>query len=288
MKIAVLGPVTKDYVTIDGDSQMQIGGIPYYVALTLKNLGVEEVVSYITFNKDDEGWVKDNFAGMDIRHMPVEKTLESYLEYSSSNPDVRKHEIKCYPNTINPSDELIDELDRFDYIILAPLFHDNISFELFVKLKHKNLVLGNFGMFTYGEGGKFVRKNPENLIRVLPYLQYLFLDNNEAIFVSGKRTIFESADFFKENGLANLIITEGSKGSHVFSGNEYYKIPAFVPEAVVDPTGAGDTYLAAFVRSIEMYNDPEKQGLFASMVASISLEKRGAFDSNLEDVLKRF
>jgi len=287
MKIAVLGPVCKDFIKIDDKLNIQLGGIPYYVGVALKNLDIEEVVVYATFGKNDKDWILENFKGVHVEPILFENTLESHSEYSSENPDVRRNFIQYYPNSIQANDQFLQELERFDWILLSPLFQDNIPFELFSKLKHKNLAHGNFGMFTYGENGKFVRKNPENLIKVLPFLQYLFLDKNEAAFVSGKSTIEESAEFFHACGLPNSIITDGSQGSHVFIGEKYFKIPAFKPEKMVDPTGAGDTYMAAFIMATELFDNPEKQGQFAAMVATISLEKRGAFDSNMKEVLGR-
>jgi len=287
MKIAVLGPIAKDFTTVDGKLSIHIGGIPYYVAVALKNLGVNYVVAYVTASKEDKKWLTKNFEGVKVKHLPAGKTLESHMEYSTSNPDERKQVIKCYPNTIELTISLIKELNAFDYIILGPLFHDNIPLELFSKLKDKNLIHGNFGMFTYGEKGKFIKKHPENLVKVLPFLKYLFLDKNEAEFVSGKKGIKASAKFFQEHGLINMIITEGSKGSHLFIGKKYYKIPAFPSKRLIDPTGAGDTYLAAFVRATELFNDPKEQGKFAAMVATMSLEKKGAFNSKKEEVIKR-
>ncbi|MFA5886727.1 MAG: carbohydrate kinase family protein [Patescibacteria group bacterium] len=287
MKIAVLGPVAKDCIKIDNNLSMQIGGIPYYVAVALKSLGVEKVKPYVTCGSEDTAWVKENFSDIDIECLPAEKTLESDLEYSSDNPDIRKDIIKSYPNTIEPNDRLLKELEEFDYIIFGPLFHDDISRELFIKLKHKNLVLGNFGMFTYGESGKFVRKNPENLIEVLPFLKYLFLDKGEAEFVSGENNVNDAARYLQAHGLIDMIITEGSKGSHLFLENNYYKIPAFLPDKIVDPTGAGDTYLAAFIRALELFDDPVDRGRFAAMVATMSLEEKGAFRSSVKNVLAR-
>jgi len=287
MRAAVLGPVCRDLTTIDGLQTLHIGGIPYYVALALRNLGESDVTAYVTASEADSEWVKACLSGVEVKHIPVEKTLESILEYSSKNPDVRTHHIDAYPNTILPTGELIAELENFDYVIFGPLFHDNIPLEFFTRLKHKNLVLGNFGMFTYGEKGEFVRKSPENIVQVLPFLRYLFLDRSEAEFVSGKTDLHEVGKFFRERGLQNMIVTEGSKGSHLFIGGEYYKIPAFTPERIVDPTGAGDTYLAAFIRATELFTNPGQQGRFAAVVATMSLEKVGAFAEGLGDVLKR-
>lgn len=287
MKIAVLGPIAKDNVKVDNNLSTQIGGIPYYIAVALKSLEIEKITPYITCGAEDSQWVRDNFDGLDVKCLLVEKTLESNLEYSSNNPDERKHLIYCYPNTIEASPKLLKELENYDYIILGPLFHDNIPFDLFTKLKHKNLVLGNFGMFTYGENGKFVRKNPENLVNVIPFLKYLFLDRGEAEFVSKNSTVDGAAKFFQNYGLSNIIITEGSKGSHLFLGKKYYQIPAFKPLSIVDPTGAGDTYLASFVRALGLFDNPYEQGRFAAMVATMSLENAGAFRKNINEVLAR-
>lgn len=287
MKIAVLGPIAKDYIEVDDQVITQIGGIPYYVGVALQSLGVEKIVPYVTCCSNDNNWVKENFFGLDVICLPAEKTLESQIKYSSSNPDVREHVIKCYNNTIKATLELLAELEEYDYIIFGPLFHDNISLELFEKLKHKNLVLGNFGLFTHGENDQFVRKNPENLIKVLSYLKYLFLDRSEAEYVSGKEGINEAANYLQFHGLVNMIITEGSKGSHLFIGKDYYQIPAFPPQRLVDTTGAGDTYLAAFIKSLELFDDPQKQGRFAAMIATMSLETKGAFRGNIKDVMNK-
>jgi len=287
MRVAVLGPIAKDCVKIDNNLSFQIGGIPYYIATALKSLSIEKITPYITCGPEDNQWVKDSFGDVEVKCLPAEKTLEAILEYSPNNPDERQHLIKYYSNIIEPSRELLKELEDYDYIIFGPLFHDNIPFDLFCQLKHKKLVLGNFGIFTYEENGKFVRKNPENLLKVSPFLKYLFLDKNEAEFVSGKKTINEAAEYFQDQGITNLIITDGSNGSHLFLEKKYYQIPAFKPLKVVDPTGAGDTYLAAFIKSLELFNNPEEQGRFAAMVATISLEEKGAFKKSLQDVLNR-
>ncbi|HRY82461.1 MAG TPA: PfkB family carbohydrate kinase [Candidatus Moranbacteria bacterium] len=287
MKIAILGPVCKDYIKVDNETKAQIGSIVYYTGVALKNLGVQ-VTAFATFNEKDNDWIVKHFEGVQVRHISDDRTLEVQHKLSRANPDVRINKIKvCAKGVIKPDSKLISELDNFDVIILAPLLDTNIPFELVEKLKHKKIVYGNFGIFTACENGNWVAKYPEKLIQILPYLQYVFLDVNEAVFVSDKKDIYEIASFFHKKGLKNLILTEGSKGSHVFSGEKYYKIPAFSPNKLIDPTGAGDNYVAGFIKALDLFDDPEKQGRFAAMVATISLEKRGTFDLATKDVLER-
>jgi sugar/nucleoside kinase (ribokinase family) len=287
MKIAILGPIAKDYVEVDDKISVNIGGIPYYIASALSALGLKNIVAYITCGVEDYNWAKSNFIKIETKCLPATKTLEAKLIYSSKNPDVRQHIIECYPNTIIPTPELITELENYDYVIFGPLFHDNIPEEFFTNLKKPALILGNFGLFTYGENGQLVRRHPENLLKILPFLKYLFLDRSEAEFVSGQGNVKDAAKFLQDHGLVNVIVTEGSKGSHVFINGRYYKIPAFAPKQLVNPTGAGDTYEAAFIRSLELFSDPNEQGQFAAMVATMSLEKHGAFSESLEAVIQR-
>jgi sugar/nucleoside kinase (ribokinase family) len=54
-----------------------------------------------------------------------------------------------------------------------------------------------------------------------------------------------------------------------------------------DPKGVGDACLAASIRSLELFDTVEERGAFAAMVATISIEKHGAFDASLDDVLHR-
>lgn len=287
MKVAVLGPIAKDYITIDDKESVHIGSPVYYICTALKNLGVGEIDAYASYGKDDEAWVKERLKGINVHDFFAKKTLHGNLVYKSDNPDVRTHILFDYNNVIELTEELLAELEKFNYIIFGPLLSHHIPSEFYEKLKHKNLVYGNFGAFTYLEDGKKVCKHPENLIKILPYIKYLFLDNNEAMFASGKKTIKEAGEFFIKHGLENAAITEGSKGSHLFIGDKYFKILAFPPKKLVDPTGAGDTYLAAYIRAIELFKSHEERGRFAAMVATMSLERRGAFDGSLKEVLKR-
>ena len=94
----------------------------------------------MTFGEKDKNWVQDNFSGIDFVHIPTKETLEFSRSYKSDQPDTcLPVDIKHVPNIISPDARLFEQLEKFDYIILVPLFNDNIPAEFFAKLKHKNL-----------------------------------------------------------------------------------------------------------------------------------------------------
>jgi 2-dehydro-3-deoxygluconokinase len=53
-------------------------------------------------------------------------------------------------------------------------------------------------------------------------------------------------------------------------------IPPFVPEAVVDATGAGDAFDGAFLHGLVSGLSPEEAARLAAVCAALSLRKRGA------------
>ena len=79
-----------------------------------------------------------------------------------------------------------------------------------------------------------------------------------------------------------MIITRGSSGSLIYSKNldEIYKIPAFKPQKIEDPTGLGDTYMAAYAALRLEGENPKKCGVFAAAAASLKLENKSAFKGN--------
>ena len=91
-----------------------------------------------------------------------------------------------------------------------------------------------------------------------------------------KDSLDESVKFLQKNGVRNVVATKGSKGSSVFIGDKRYDIKPCPAKEVIDPTGAGDTFLAAFIVGLNKYSDYEKAGNFASKIATKNIEKKGA------------
>lgn len=72
-----------------------------------------------------------------------------------------------------------------------------------------------------------------------------------------------------------LVLTEGERGSHVYFGSKQWHIPAYITEKVVDPTGAGDAFAAAFLVKWSEGAGPYQAARFANIVASLVVEGKG-------------
>jgi adenosine kinase len=72
-----------------------------------------------------------------------------------------------------------------------------------------------------------------------------------------------------------LIVTQGAKGSVIYSGGKEIHIPAAKPAAVIDPTGCGDAYRAGLLHGLLHGLDWETTGRIASLLGAIKIEQRG-------------
>lgn len=83
------------------------------------------------------------------------------------------------------------------------------------------------------------------------------------------------ADYFRDKGVKNTIVTLGSEGSFYSSANTQLKINAY-PVETIDTTGAGDSYCGAFAFSLAQSNEIKKSLDFANLVSSITTTKKGS------------
>ncbi|MGO8687586.1 MAG: carbohydrate kinase family protein [Candidatus Dormibacteria bacterium] len=72
-----------------------------------------------------------------------------------------------------------------------------------------------------------------------------------------------------------VALTQGARGSQLHAGDEVVTVPAVPPRRVVDPTGAGDAYLAGLLAGLRRGLDLAAAGRMASLAATYAVEHQG-------------
>jgi len=112
-------------------------------------------------------------------------------------------------------------------------------------------------------------------------------NEHEAETLTGVEAPFSSARLLTEWGAKIGIVTLAERGSIVYKGRNFLKIPAYKTTAK-DPTGAGDTYAGAFIKRYLDGGNLLQIALFASAAASIKVEYTGPdFPLDNDEVNKR-
>lgn len=286
MRVAVIGPICKDNNIIGKDIFEQIGGVTHYTGNALSFLGASVSIYGSSAFKRSE--LKKYLVCDEFIQIHSKNTINFINEYMEQDPDVRIQRVNDFENNAIFFNDL-KNISKFDYIILGPLIHDNIPKKTIKQLSRikPKIVLATQGMIRYIKNTQIVWKHPENVIDILHCIDFLFLDENELRFITGIEDISSSINFLVKKGVKNIIITQGKKGSKLYMKNKEYKINSFPPNRLVDVTGAGDSYMAGFIKALELFDDPQKQGEFAAMTATISIEEKGPFHYTVKEVYNR-
>ena len=121
---------------------------------------------------------------------------------------------------------------------------------------------------------------PEALARTLSRVDVLVINDEEARQLSGEANLVRAARAVRAMGPETLIIKKGEHGALLFCGDDVFSAPAYPLENVVDPTGAGDTFLGGFAGHLARCGarDPETMRqavVVGSALASFVVEAFG-------------
>jgi hypothetical protein len=93
-------------------------------------------------------------------------------------------------------------------------------------------------------------------------------------------TIIKLAKVLQQHGALNVLVTRGSRGSTLLTqSGRIIQQPAILVDTVVDETGAGDCFRAAFCVALSEGKELEECLQFASAAGACSVEVNGAVPS---------
>ncbi len=289
--ITLIGPVTNDTIIKNNSTYKSVGGAVYYQSSVLEHLQIN-TNAIITLAKKDEELL--NTFSKNIKLFPIftDETIKFQNIYPDNNPNHRIQKAHIPHNPIEVKDIVHLDLRDCDAILLGPLCPHDIpveTIEYLSKLKIP-IYLGAQGYLRHLKHDEIVLRPWTQFQKFLKFIKILFMDENESATILGKQlSIDDVAKTLASFGPEEVIITQGSKGSTVYSKKlgKTYKIPAFSPKKIEDPTGLGDTYMAAYAaRKLEI-EDPKMCGIFASAASVIKLENKGAFKGNIKLIHER-
>ncbi len=166
-----------------------------------------------------------------------------------------------------------------DWILFGPILRElDLDYVRMVKAKSAaKIFVDPQGFIRSGSAGR-IEHSKTNEIEEIASLSDVFKPNEmECKVLTGidPRVDYETpARLIKSWGAGLVILTLAEQGSVIYDGNEFYRIPPYVTDAL-DSTGAGDTYAAGMIYALENGYDYFEAGCFAGSVSSIMIENCG-------------
>ena len=300
--IALVGHVAEDVlILLDGSHHESIGGLVSYASAALYPFDVKTgLVSSV--GRDFPDRYEDYFRSKNVDLLGLHKDSDYTTQGVLKQIDLKNREyyVKHMARKIVPEDIPEEYLgaslfyfgpvNGYSYAEDGKKQHDEIPPQT-VKYVAENsdaLIMLDAQGYTRVKDlqGKNHNTTWDDKNEFYPYIDILKInDVPEASMLSGgycdpikaaTKIYSDLSDVRDRSGEPIVIVTMGKKGSLVVVNNTVCRIPSAVPDRVVDPTGAGDTYGAAFVHYYLRTQDVIYSATMATVAASYIIECVGS------------
>ena len=284
--ICTIGHITLDKVVTAQSVKYMPGGTSFYFSKALRQFDVNYVLVTALAEKENHIVSALRDENIEVFSQPSEHTV--YFEnIYSANQDHREQNVlhKAAPFT---TDQMPDIESRVFH--LGPLLSDDITVDLIESLDAKGTVsLDIQGFLRYVKDQKVLYKDWADKKEALQHVSILKANEFEMEVVTGTSDVRKGAEYLAGLGVKEVIITLGSKGSLIYKNNDFFKIPAFKPTAIVDATGCGDTYMAGYLTKRIQGAGVQEAGEFGAAMATLKIQSSGPFSGSpamVEEVLQ--
>ncbi|WP_257670060.1 PfkB family carbohydrate kinase [Parapedobacter tibetensis] len=279
--ICCIGHVTKDRVITPNASAHMPGGTAHYFSNALAQLDV--TFSLITSLATHDRFLLDDTSQRvpSITIIPTKRTHYFENRYSD-NPDHRTQRVLSQSDPFYLS--ALPDLEASIYHF-GPLLAQDIPVDMIKAASEKGIVsLDIQGYLREVRAGKVYYTDWKDKYDVLPYIDILKANYEEARILTGRKKLKDSMKALADWGVKEAIITLGSNGSIIYSNGIYHCIPAYSPQNALDATGCGDTYMAGYLYQKIKGASIQEAGVFGAAMATLKIDRYGPFIGNENDV----
>lgn len=277
-------------LTLIEKTELHIGGCATNTGIVLKKLGVDVAIVGKVGN--------DNLGKFIINKLKEEGIDTTQIKISDNSTTsgtavlVHSDGERSFIHSIGANSEFtIQDID-FEYLKNFQILHI-AGPHLMLKFRGEQLACTfkkakEFGLITcldtvWDPTDQWLSPIEESL----SYVDYILPSIEEARMITKKQEKEEIADFFLSKGVKNVCLKMGENGSYIKNTKESYYFPALKIN-VVDTTGAGDGYVAGFIKGLTEKFSFKKCGLLANLVGAKITTQIGATSGikNWEELLE--
>ena len=276
-KTLIVGTVAYDEIeTVKGNSGKVLGGAGTYIALSCSHFkSNSSVVSVVGGDFEKKYLALLESKGVDISAIEIIKNGKTFYWKGKYHKDWNKRDTLATELNVladfNP--KVPEEFKRPDVLILGNL-HPIVQGAVLNQLSKKPTAIildtMNFWMDTA----------LEDLTKIIKRVNVVVINDEEAMQLSGKETLFSAAEEILKLGPKYVVIKKGEHGAMLFGEDQFFISPAYPVKNVVDPTGAGDSFaggLGGYLsEKSELSFENLKNGIvYGTIIASFCVESFG-------------
>jgi sugar/nucleoside kinase (ribokinase family) len=276
MSLTVVGSVAFDAVeTPFGKRERMLGGAATHFSLSASNFTDVRMVGVVgndfTENEFDLLHSK-NINTDDVERVANGKTFfwRGRYDFDLNTAHTLDTQLNVF-ETFQP--KLSEESRNANFVFLANIFPTT---QKQVREQCPNAKFVAMDTMNY-----WISSMKDSVIETVKVVDCVIINDAEARQLADEPNIHRAAKKIIEIGdLKALVIKRGEYGAALFTGNNYFAIPAYPLESVFDPTGAGDTFAGGFMGYLASHDVIDEETMrramiFGSVMASFNVEEFG-------------
>ena len=240
-----------------------LGGCATYLSLALARLGVQTLLATVAGDDLPPGSLTPlQETGVDLRLRRVaDPTARLDITYNQAG-DIIRLRFETGVESQMDADSLPEAFWQADWIVVGTAPH-GYQQQVILQADQRGRLVA-LSTQTEFEGEWLV------LAALLPHLDVLFINSSEVVNLGGDSLQAGLGAIRRLNSHLMCLVTCGQRGAILLHGDRLWKVEAY-PVPVVDTTGAGDAFAAAWLASWTQGSDVESAFRTASVAASMAL-----------------
>jgi sugar/nucleoside kinase (ribokinase family) len=242
-KILIIGTVAYDEIeTTTGSSGKILGGAATYIGLSASLLNTTaSIISIVGGDFEHKNLKLLKLKGINTDSIEIIPKGKTFYWKGKYHKDWNKRDtLNTQLNVLADFNPVVSEENKKAEIIVLGNLHPEVQNTVLdqVNVSEKCIILDTMNFWMDNALAE--------LMKVIKRVDIIIINDEEALQLSKKDTLFAAANEILSFGPKQIVIKKGEHGAMLFDESRFFTVPAFPVKKVVDPTGAGDTFAGGF------------------------------------------
>jgi len=242
-EILIIGTVAYDEIeTTTGSSGKILGGAATYIGLSASLLNSKSsIISIVGGDFEYKNLKLLKLKGINTDSIEIVPKGKTFYWKGKYHKDWNKRDtLNTQLNVLADFNPAISEENKKAEIIVLGNLHPEIQNTVLdqVNVSEKCIILDTMNFWMDNALAE--------LMKVIKRVDIIIINDEEALQLSKKDTLFAAANEILSFGPKQIVIKKGEHGAMLFDESQFFTVPAFPVKKVIDPTGAGDTFAGGF------------------------------------------
>lgn len=262
-KTLIVGTVAYDEIETPVESSGKIlGGAGTYIGLSASIFDINpSIVSVVGGDFEQKHFDLLSSKGIDTRSIEIVPKGKTFYWKGKYHKNWNKRDtLNTQLNVLADFNPRLNSEQKESEIVVLGNLHPEVQSTVLNQIESKNKVV------ILDTMNFWIDNALEQLHDVISRVDIIIINDEEALQLSGKDTLFAAAEEIMSKGPSNIVIKKGEHGSMLFGEKDFFTIPAYPVHKVKDPTGAGDCFAGGFAGFLAQSEEINFQNLKTAVV----------------------